>query len=84
MLKIATAAGTIVPNVMSPTKAFGGRRLRLITRESFSAFKLSSSWHVSTTYTKIGGDGAGRASRYSIVVLCGCSSGGIASCDMSL
>ncbi len=34
---------TMVPNVTRPTKAFGGRRLKLITRESFSAFKLSSS-----------------------------------------
>lgn len=52
--------------------------------ESLSAFKLSSSWQVSTTNRKIGGEGAGLASRYSIVVLFGWSSGGIASCEMSL
>jgi hypothetical protein len=34
---------TIVPNVMSPTKAKGGSRLKLIMMESFNAFKLSSS-----------------------------------------
>ena len=75
---------TIVPKVISPTKAFCGSRLKLITSDSFKAFKLSSSWHVSTTYKKIGGEGAGRESLYSIVVLCGCSSGGIASCVISL
>ena len=52
--------------------------------ESFSAFRLSSSWQVSTTKTNIGGDGAGRASRYSMVVLFGWSSGGIASWEISL
>ena len=81
---MATRNHTIVPNVIRPTRAFGGRRLRLITNESFSAFKLSSSWQVSTRYTNMGGDGAGRASRYSIVVLDGCSSGGMASEVMSL
>jgi hypothetical protein len=48
--------------VIRPTNAFGGRRDRLIIRESFKAFKLSSSWQVSTIYRKIGGAGAGRAS----------------------
>lgn len=52
--------------------------------ESLSACKLSSSWQVSTTNRKIGGDGAGRASWYSMVVLFGCSSGGIWSWEMSL
>ena len=52
--------------------------------ESFNAFRLSSSWHVSTTKRKIGGDGAGRASLYSMVVLLGWSSGGMTSGVMSL
>jgi len=52
--------------------------------ESLRAFKLSSSWQVSTTNKKIGGEGAGRASLYSMVVLLGCSSGGIVSWEMSL
>jgi len=52
--------------------------------ESLRAFKLSSSWQVSTTNRKMGGDGAGRASRYSIVVLVGSNSGGTASAEMSL
>ena len=69
---------TIVPKVTSPTKAFSGNKLRLITRDSLSAAKLSSSWHVSTTYKKMGGLGAGLESLYSIVVFEGCSSGGIA------
>lgn len=53
-------------------------------RDSLSAAKLSSSWHRSTTYRKIGGLGAGRASLYSMVVFVGCSSGGIALAEMSL
>jgi len=73
-----------VPKVIKPTNAYGGRRLRLMIIESFSAFRLSSSWQVSTTKTNIGGDGAGRASRYSMVVLFGWSSGGIASWEISL
>jgi hypothetical protein len=40
---------TMVPKVTSPTKAFSGKRLKLITNDSFSADKLSSSWQVSTT-----------------------------------
>ena len=55
-----------------------------MTRDSLRAFKLSSSWQVSTTYRKIGGLGAGRESLYSIVVLDGCNSGGIAFAVMSL
>jgi hypothetical protein len=55
-----------------------------MTSEAFKACKLSSSWHVSTTKQKIGGAGAGRASRYSIVVFEGCSSGGICCSEMSL
>jgi hypothetical protein len=58
----------MVPKVMSPTRAFSGNRLKLMIRDSFRAAKLSSSWHVSTTYRKIGGLGAGRDSLYSIVV----------------
>lgn len=57
--------------MINPTNAFAGNRDKLIIRESFKAFKLSSSWQVSTTYTKIGGAGAGRANWYSIVVLDG-------------
>jgi hypothetical protein len=75
---------TIVPNVTKPTSEFSGRRLKLITSDSFRAFKLSSSWQVSTTYKKIGGLGAGRESLYSIVVLDGCNSGGIALAVISL
>lgn len=75
---------TIVPNVTKPTSEFSGRRLKLMTRDSLRAFKLSSSWQVSTTYRKIGGLGAGRESLYSIVVLDGWSSGGIAFAVISL
>ena len=60
---------TIVPKVIRPTRAFSGSRLRLMTSDSLRAAKLSSSWQVSTTYRKIGGLGAGRDRRYSIVVL---------------
>jgi hypothetical protein len=74
----------MVPNVTSPTSAFSGKRLKLITSDSLSADKLSSSWHVSTTYKKMGGLGAGRDNLYSIVVLDGCSSGGIALAVISL
>ena len=75
---------TIVPYVIKPTSAFSGRRLKLMTRDSLRAAKLSSSWHISTTYRKIGGLGAGRESLYSMVVLFGWSSGGIALGVMSL
>jgi hypothetical protein len=70
--------------VTNPTNEFSGRRLKLITRDSLREFKLSSSWQVSTTYRKMGGLGAGRESLYSIVVLDGCNSGGIAFAVMSL
>lgn len=53
-------------------------------RDSLRAAKLSSSWHVSTTYRKMGGLGAGRDSLYSMVVLEGWSSGGMAFWVMSL
>lgn len=75
---------TIVPNVIKPTRAFSGKRLKLIIRDSFNAVKLSSSWQVSTTYRKIGGLGAGLESLYSMVVLLGCNSGGIAVAVISL
>jgi hypothetical protein len=75
---------TIVPKVINPTRAFSGRRLKLMTSDSFSAFKLSSSWQVSTTYRKMGGLGAGRDNLYSIVVFEGWSSGGIAFAVISL
>lgn len=74
----------MVPYVIRPTSAFSGRRLRLITKDSFSAARLSSSWQVSTTYRKMGGAGAGLDSRYSMVVFELCSSGGIAFAVMSL
>ena len=74
----------MVPKVTNPTKAFSGSRLKLMTRDSFRADKLSSSWQVSTTYRNIGGLGAGLESRYSIVVFEGCSSGGIAFVVISL
>jgi hypothetical protein len=74
----------MVPNVISPTRAFSGSKLRLITSDSFRAARLSSSWQVSTTYKKIGGLGAGRDNLYSMVVLEGCSSGGIALVLISL
>lgn len=74
----------MVPKVIKPTRAFSGSKLKLMTRDSFSADKLSSSWQVSTTYKKIGGLGAGLESRYSIVVFDGCSSGGIAFAVISL
>lgn len=41
-------------------------------------------YQVSTTKRNIGGEGAGLASLYSMVVLDGCSSGGTASALMSL
>lgn len=46
---LSSVAVTIVPKVMRPTRAFGGSRLKLVTKETFKAFRLSSSWHVSTT-----------------------------------
>jgi hypothetical protein len=70
--------------VIKPTRAYVGRRLRLMMIESFNAFKLSSSWHVSITNRKIGGALAGLGRRYSMVVLLGCSSGGICSAEISL
>lgn len=75
---------TMVPNVMRPTSAFSGSKSRLATKDSFKAARLSSSWHVSTTYRKMGGAGAGRDRRYSIVVFELWSSGGIAFAVMSL
>ena len=39
----------MVPNVIKPTKAFAGSSDKLMTSESLNAFRLSSSWHVSTT-----------------------------------
>jgi hypothetical protein len=45
----------MVPNVINPTKALGGNRLKLTTNVSFNAFKSSSSKHVSTTNKNIGG-----------------------------
>lgn len=46
---------TMVPKVMSPTRAYGGIRLKLTTIASRRAFKSSSSIHVSTTNKKMGG-----------------------------
>lgn len=61
----------MVPKVTRPTKAYGGSRLRLIIIESLRACSESASWQVSTTKRKMGGEGAGRASLYSIVVAVG-------------
>jgi hypothetical protein len=83
-LSFHAEAHTIVPKVTNPTRAFSGRRLKLRTKDSLSADKLSSSWQVSTTYRNIGGLGAGLDSLYSIVVFEGCNSGGMALAVMSL
>ena len=74
----------MVPNVIRPTNALGGKRPSDMMMLSLSALSESSSWQVSTTNRKMGGVGAGRASLYSIVVLPGCSSGGMAFSLMSL
>ena len=74
----------MVPNVIKPTNALGGRRPSDMMMLSLSAFSESSSWQVSTTNKNMGGVGAGLASLYSMVVLPGCSSGGIAFSLMSL
>lgn len=74
----------MVPYVINPTSAFGGSNCKVARIESLSACKLSSSWHVSTTKRKIGAEGAGLDSLYSIVVLFGWSSGGMASWEISL
>ena len=42
-----------MPYVIRPTRAYCGSRLKLMMIESLSAFKLSSSWHVSTTNKKV-------------------------------
>lgn len=74
----------IVPYVIKPTRAFGGRRLKLTTSVSRRAFNSSSSRHVSTTNMKMGGTGAGRDKVYSIVVYAGESSLGRFVAVMSL
>jgi hypothetical protein len=71
-----TRKRTMVPNVISPTSAYGGSRLRLTTSASRSALRSSSSMHVSTTKRKMGGTCAGRLSVYSMVVYFGRSSAG--------
>lgn len=75
---------TMVPKVMSPTKAVGGKRLKLITSSARRAFRSSSSKHVSTTYRNIGGIWAGRLRVYSMVVYFGKSSAGRLVVEMSL
>lgn len=72
----AAASLTMVPNVISPTSAFGGNKLKLTTSVSLSALRSSSSRHVSTTMRKMGGICAGRESVYSMVVYLGSSSAG--------
>ena len=67
---------TIVPKVISPTSAFGGSIPIAAANAPRSAFKSSSSRHVSTTNRKIGGTAAGLANVYSIVVYLGSNSGG--------
>jgi hypothetical protein len=79
-----TRIRTIVPYVIRPTRAYGGRRLKLTTIASRSALRSSSSKQVSTTKRKIGGTCAGRLSVYSIVVYFGNSSAGRLVFEMSL
>lgn len=66
----------MVPNVIKPTKAYGGSKLKLTTKASLKDLMSSSSRQVSTTNRKIGGTGAGRPRVYSIVVYFGRSSAG--------
>ena len=54
--------------MIRPTRAYGGSRSRQLIIEPLSAWRESTSWQVSTTKRNIGGEGAGRASLYSIVV----------------
>jgi hypothetical protein len=83
-LKSPSFDHTMVPKVIKPTNACGGSNDKAMIMESLSAFKKSSSWQVSTTNKNMGGDGAGLANLYSIVVLVGRSSGGTASGEISL
>jgi hypothetical protein len=74
----------MVPNVIKPTRAYCGSRLKLITSASRNAFRSSSSKQVSTTKRKMGGTGAGLASVYSMVVYLGRSSAGRLVLEISL
>lgn len=74
----------MVPYVIKPTRAYGGRRLKLTTIASRRALRSSSSRHVSMTNRKIGGTWAGRESVYSMVVYFGNSSAGRFVFEMSL
>lgn len=74
----------MVPYVIKPTKAYGGSKLKLMTRASRRALRSSSSKHVSTTNKNTGGTWAGRASVYSMVVYFGSSSAGRFVLEMSL
>lgn len=63
---------TIVPDVISTTRAYSGRRLKLTMSASHSALRSSSFKRVSTTNRKTGGTWAGRASVCSMVFcVCG-------------
>ena len=46
---------TIVPNVIKPTQAYSGNKLKLTINDSFKALRSSSSRQVSTTNKKMGG-----------------------------
>jgi hypothetical protein len=74
----------MVPYVISPTRALGGKRLKLTTIVSFKALRSSSSKQVSITNRKIGGICAGRDRVYSIVVYLGSNSAGRFVVEMSL
>jgi len=74
----------MVPKVISPTKAFGGSKLKLTTKVSLRALSSSSSIQVSTTKRKTGGIWAGRDKVYSIVVYFGKSSAGRLVAEISL
>jgi hypothetical protein len=59
---------TMVPYVMRPMRAVGGRRLKLTIRVSFKACKSETSRQVSTTYRKMGPCAALLLRMYSMVV----------------
>ena len=75
---------TIVPNVMRPTRAYGGIKLKLTTSASRRAFRSSSSRQVSTTNRNMGGTVAPRERVYSMVVNLGSNSDGRFVLEMSL
>jgi hypothetical protein len=54
-IKIKKGSFTIVPNVIKPTQAYSGNKLKLTINDSFKALRSSSSRQVSTTNKKMGG-----------------------------